>query len=93
VAPDDREDPALPGYAPYDLVTVLLTDGSTIESRRVVVIRGGPDIPLSRDDLWAKFEDCARVGRLEVSARALFDAFMALEDVPHVRDIPGLAAK
>jgi 2-methylcitrate dehydratase PrpD len=93
VVPDDREDPALPGYAPYDLVTVLLTDGSTVESRRVVAVRGGPDIPLSRDDLWVKFEDCARVGGLEVSACALFDAFMALEDVPHVRDIPGITAK
>lgn len=90
VAPDDREDPALPGYAPYDLITVLLKDNRTIESRRVTTVRGGPDHPLSSDDLWAKFEDCAQVGGMQ-AARPLFDALMALDQVGSVSAIPGLS--
>lgn len=91
VTPDPREVPTNPGYAPYDQVTVVLKDGSTIESRQVVAVRGGPDQPLSREDLWTKFEDCARIGRLEVPARALFDALMGLADITHVGRIPGLS--
>jgi len=62
VIADTKEDPKLPGYSPFDLVTVTLKDGTKIQSRQVTAVRGGPDIPLSRDQLWAKFEDCAQVG-------------------------------
>lgn len=92
VIADTREHPTLPGYAPYDLITVQLKDGRTLESRQVVEVKGGPEFPLSRDDLWTKFEDCARTGGAEASAQAIFDAFMALETLPHVNDIPGLKA-
>jgi 2-methylcitrate dehydratase PrpD len=92
VLPDEREHPNLPGYSPFDLVTVKLKDGKTIESRQVVAVRGGPDLPLSREQLWAKFEDCARVGHVEFSSRALFDALMSLGQVARVSDLPGLAS-
>jgi 2-methylcitrate dehydratase PrpD len=92
VLPDEKEHPNLPGYSPFDLVTVKLKDGKTIESRQVVAVRGGPDLPLSREQLWAKFEDCARVGHVEFSSRALFDALMSLGQVARVSDLPGLAS-
>jgi hypothetical protein len=58
----------------------------------VVAVRGGPDLPLSREQLWAKFEDCARVGHVEFSSRQLFDALMSLGQVARVSDLPGLAS-
>jgi 2-methylcitrate dehydratase PrpD len=90
---DDREDPARPGYAPYDFVAVELKDGRRIESRKVVEIRGSYDLPLDREHLWAKFEDCVRVGGKDLPARGIFDSFMSLDRAAHVNRIPGLAAK
>jgi hypothetical protein len=47
---------------------------------------------LNREQLWAKFDDCARVGNFEGSSLKLFDAFMALDQVARVSDIPGLSS-
>jgi hypothetical protein len=52
-------------------------------------VRGGPDFPLNREPLWAKFDDCARVGNFEGSSFKLFDAVMSLDQVSRVSDIPG----
>ncbi len=87
---DTKEDPKLPGYAPFDLVTVILKDGTKIESRQVTAVRGGPDIPLTREQLWAKFEDCARVGGASDIAQQLFDTLMSLEDLAQTNQMPGL---
>ena len=90
VTVDPRDHPTLPGYAPYDQVTVQLKDGRTIKSREVVEVRGGPEQPLSRDALWNKFQDCAQAGEARDTAKAIFDAFMSLETLARVHDIPGL---
>ena len=92
VVADDAEHPNMPGYSPFDRVTVKLRNGQVIESREVVTVRGGPEEPLSHEHLWAKFDDCATAGASQVPARALFDALMHLETVPNVGNIPGLAA-
>lgn len=92
VQADETEHPNLPGYSPFDQVTVKLKNGQVIKSREVVAVRGGPDLPLSREHLWSKFEDCARVGNVEFSALRLFDALMSLENVAKVSDLPGLAS-
>ena len=92
VQADETEHPNLPGYSPFDQVTVKLKNGQVIKSREVVAVRGGPDLPLSREHLWSKFEDCARVGNAEFSALSLFDALMSLEKVANVSDLPGLAS-
>jgi 2-methylcitrate dehydratase PrpD len=89
---EPREDPAMPGYAIYDEVTLETEGGARKESKQVRHIRGGPDLPLSRDELWDKFADCVQVGKARVPARTLFDALMSLERLPHVRELPGLAA-
>ena len=89
---DETEHPNLPGYSPFDQITVKLKNGQVIKSREVVAVRGGPDLPLSREHLWSKFEDCARVGKAEFSALSLFDALMSLENVAKVSDLPGLAS-
>lgn len=92
VEADEKEHPDLPGYSPFDLVTVKLKNGQVLTSREVVAVRGGPDLPLSTENLWAKFEDCAKVGNIEFSARRLFEALMSLETVAQVSDLPGLGS-
>jgi 2-methylcitrate dehydratase PrpD len=92
VEADETEHPDLPGYSPFDQITVKMKSGEVIKSREVVAVRGGPDLPLSREHLWTKFEDCARVGKIEFSALSLFDALMSLEAVAKVSDLPGLAS-
>jgi len=92
VIADDAEHPSMPGYSPFDRVTVALRDGRVLESREVTTVRGGPEAPLGRDELWAKFEDCARAGQARVDMRALFDALMALQRVARVNDLPGLSS-
>jgi 2-methylcitrate dehydratase PrpD len=89
ITQDEREDPAVPGNAIYDEVT-LETGGSPSGSIRVTKVRGGPDLPLGREELWAKFEGCVQVGTARVPARDLFDALMSLERLPKVRNLPGL---
>ena len=89
---DEREAPGVPGNAIYDEVT-LETDGDgQPRSIRVATVRGGPDLPLSREELWAKFEGCVQAGTANVPARGLFDALMSLESLPQARSLPGLGS-
>ncbi len=88
VEPDDREDPEQPGRSPYDLVTIEVADGRKIESPRVRDIRGGPALPLSREELWAKFSDCVRVSKSSVNAAEVFETFMSLEKLPSAAKLP-----
>jgi hypothetical protein len=53
-------------------------------------VRGGPELPLQTDELWAKFEGCLQVSPRPFAARALFDALMNLDRIGHVKEIPGL---
>jgi 2-methylcitrate dehydratase PrpD len=79
VEPDDREDPARPGAAPYDLVLIETNDGRRLESARITDERGSPQLPLSAAELWAKFEACFAVGNPRLDARAIFEALMSIE--------------
>lgn len=83
---DEREDPVHPGYSPHDLVMIETHAGRRISSRAVTEIRGGPELPLSREETWAKFEDCTRVGGIH-SPLPLFDALMALDELGSARDL------
>ena len=55
-------------------------------------IRGGPELPLKREELWTKFEGCVETSPRPFSARELFESLMRLEKVEHVSQIPGLGA-
>jgi 2-methylcitrate dehydratase PrpD len=79
ITPDDRPDPNLQGYAIYDQVTVETANGERHVSPEIRSVRGDPGSPLTRDDLWAKFEDCVRVGGKRVAAEPLFDSLMSLD--------------
>ena len=81
---DDREDPARPGHAPYDLVVVETMDGRRLESARITDERGSANLPLSAEELWTKFESCLAVGNPKLEARAVFEALMSIERQPDV---------
>jgi 2-methylcitrate dehydratase PrpD len=87
----DEEDPARPGFARDDRVIVETSDGRRFDSGHLTKIRGGPDLPLKREELWAKFDDCARVGGVKLPARPLFDALLALDTLGRFSHLPGFA--
>jgi 2-methylcitrate dehydratase PrpD len=95
VEPDDRYDPNpnANGYAIYDQVTIETEDGRRFESEKINQVRGGPDHPLSRDELRAKFEGCLQAGGLAASAAPLFDALMSLESCPDARRLYASSAR
>src|SRR5439155_26339048 len=90
VEPDDRPDPKRTGAAPWDLVVIETVDGRRLESARITDERGSPQLPLSTQELWAKFERCLAVGNPKLKARAVFDALMAIERQPDVLAFTGL---
>ena len=87
---DDREDPARPGHAPYDLVVVETMGGRRLESARITDERGSAKLPLSAEELWTKFESCLSVGNPKLEARAVFEALMSIERQPDVLALTGL---
>jgi len=87
------EDPTLPGYPIYDEVAIEIEGATQPLSKRISQIRGGPGLPLKREDLWAKFEGCVQVGTARVSAKTLFDSLISLERMPNVRSLPGFGAR
>jgi 2-methylcitrate dehydratase PrpD len=91
VEADDREDPARPGAAIYDLVVIETRDGRRLESARITDERGSPDQPLSAEELWTKFSSCLAVGNPKLPARAVFDALMSIERQPGVAALHGLS--
>jgi 2-methylcitrate dehydratase PrpD len=92
VEPDDREHPDKPGKSPYDLVVVETSDKGRLESAKVNDIRGGPELPLKREELWTKFEGCLETSPRPFAARELFEALMSLENVANVSELPGLGS-
>lgn len=88
VAPDERE--TADGHAPFDQITVETTDGRTIVTREITDIRGGAKSPLKSDELWAKFEDCCKVGNPKLGARPVFDALMSIEKQSGVAALSGV---
>jgi len=78
-------------FSPYDQVTLTLNNGDTLQSAKVEMARGDAGLPLSRDELRAKFEDCLRAGGIgNNSARALFEALDDVENLTLVSDLPTL---
>jgi 2-methylcitrate dehydratase PrpD len=93
VIPDDREDPVLLGYAIHDQVIVETHDGRRLDSGPITRVRGDPDLPLDRAELWVKFEECAATHPIRVRARELFESLMSLEKVRRIEELPGLGGR
>jgi len=66
------------------IVEVDLVDGRKLVQRSDDRYRGGPDNPFTREDLKAKFDDCAG---LVLAQNRLTPAFTAIESVDSMADI------
>ncbi|QRG05864.1 MmgE/PrpD family protein [Xanthobacter dioxanivorans] len=89
VAPTDEEDPAQPGYAPFDRVEVQLVDGRTLLSPPVRRPQGHAERPLTDAQLGAKFlANLAFSGRTADGARHLLGALEALETLHDLNALP-----
>jgi 2-methylcitrate dehydratase PrpD len=92
VASTGPEDPKRLGAVPFDVVLLETTDGRRLE-KRVRTERGSPEAPLSREELWAKFQGCFAAAKSKLDARTVFDALMSLERQPSVAALTGTQRK
>jgi len=74
-------------FAEFDRVAVTLENGKHIESPELRVARGHWSVPLTAEELWAKFRDCAATTLQENGAQALFEGLQALERQSDVREL------
>ena len=73
-------------------VRATLNDGRVV-ARRVDNMAGrGGDNPMSTDELWAKFDDCARRALSEQDVMPLFERLETLEKVPDIADLARMLA-
>ena len=92
VTTTDEVDPDYPGAAPADFVRLVMNDGSEIVTGKVKRASGHADVPLSSEQLWAKFSDCAEGAAVAAPlARRLFDAMQRVDSLNGAEDIPTLA--
>lgn len=82
----DRECPEQPGMAEFDRVVIETRDGREFDSGPIRYPRGHAKLPLSDDELDAKFLDCARHGGLAEPAR-LLEALHDLDRLPRIREL------
>ena len=87
--------PDMPDDSPNQFgaeVTVTMTDGRRL-ARRVdhLVCRGGDD-PMSTDELFEKFQDCASRALAPEQVAPLFDQLQALETVTDLGQVTRLAS-
>ena len=77
-----EHDPALPGAAPADRVSIVLASGETLAGEDVARATGHPGRPLSDQQVFEKFADCLEAGGSEIAAETLFGRLRALETMP-----------
>ncbi len=88
---NERDDPAKPGYAIYDEIVVELEGQPPLNSGHITKVRGDVDRPIPKEDLWSKFKGCIDASGKTLPARELFEALMALDQLPTPASLPGLA--
>jgi 2-methylcitrate dehydratase PrpD len=74
-------DPAMPGAAPFDTVSVGLSDGRTVDGDPVARATGHPSRPLSDAQLYDKFADCLEAGESEIPAETLFQRLSLIQSI------------
>jgi len=85
VAEDD------PIFAASDRVEVKLADGRRLTSPDIPFARGHWLAPLSSDELWEKFRDCAGAELGDKGAQALFGELQAIDRLKDFRDLRAAA--
>ena len=80
-----RPHPDMADDAPHQWgaeVTVWLTGGRRLSRRVDQLVGRGGDSPMTRDEMWDKFEDCAQRALPRQRLPALFELLQDLENVP-----------
>jgi 2-methylcitrate dehydratase PrpD len=85
VAEDD------PIFAASDRVEVKLADGRQLVSPDIPFARGHWLAPLTGDELWEKFRDCATSELGDKGAQSLFGELQALDRLKSFRDLRAAA--
>ena len=70
----------------------LTTEDGKIYKRRVDAARGRASNPVSDEELWAKFRDCAGPTLSEEKLEKLLSLLVSFEDLPNVREPLALAS-
>ena len=82
-----RPHPDMPDDAPQQWgaeVIVWLKSGRMLSRRVDQLVGRGGDLPMTRDEMWEKFEDCAQRALPRQRLPALFDLLRELETVPDI---------
>ena len=82
-----RPHPDMPDDAPQQWgaeVLVWLKSGRMLSRRVDQLVGRGGDSPMTRDEMWDKFEDCAQRALPRQRLPALFDLLQNLETVPDI---------
>lgn len=82
IKPDQPEDAAT-GYAACDEIAIDI--GDAVYTKRIGAIRGSAALPLSEEELFAKFADCLASGGSPLEPRRFFDRLCALETIADMR--------
>src|SRR5207244_3051339 len=69
------------------VVEVDLVDGRTFVQPSDDRYRGGPDNPFTREDLKAKFEDCAQLVLAQDRLGPAFNAIESVDTMPDIRQL------
>jgi hypothetical protein len=73
-------------------MTVTTTDGRQFSDRIVHQLARGPEHPVTDQELWTKFQDCAAAVLPPIRIEALFAALGRLETLESVADVVALTA-
>jgi len=72
-------------------VVVTTRDGQRLASRLDDFERRGPGgAPMSRDEMWEKFEDCARRALPQANIAPLFEVLGSIETLGSIADLTRL---
>jgi 2-methylcitrate dehydratase PrpD len=74
-------------------VIVALKDGRTVSRRINSLVGRGGDYPLTSDELWEKFNDCAKRVLPANDIAALFAKLEKLEQIKNIRELTPFLAK
>jgi len=83
----EEYDPDYPVAAVFDMVTLVLKDGSRVETPKIRHFTGHAKAPLTAAQHWEKFTDCAEYGGVDQAfARQLFDLASRIETIDRPAD-------
>jgi len=87
-----ESDPGYPNAAPVDYVRLRLNDGREIRTDEIYRATGHADLPLGRDQIAAKFAECAAAaGIRDDRAIRLFEALQSVDRWRGTDDLPLLS--